>query len=55
LRIEDVETRRNISNKTIEVIEEVNKKVLEEKLIKPIKLISLAKEFILRLEQSLKT
>jgi hypothetical protein len=41
-----VETRRNLSKKTIEAIKEVNKEVLEENLIKPIKLISLAKDFI---------
>jgi hypothetical protein len=43
LNTEDMETRRNISNKTIEATEEVNNEVLEENLINPIKLNSLAK------------
>jgi hypothetical protein len=55
LNIEDVVTIGNINKKTIEAIEEVNKEVLEVKLIKPIKLVSVAKDFILKTKQCVKT
>jgi hypothetical protein len=41
MMIEDVETRRNLSMKAIEAIDEVDKEMLETRLMKPVKLISL--------------
>jgi hypothetical protein len=54
LNIEDVETRRNLNKRIIEAIEEVNKEVMEEKIIKTIRMTSLAKDFIQQTEKSLK-
>jgi hypothetical protein len=45
-RIEDVEDRRNLSMKSIEVIDEVDAEILETRLMQPVKLISLTEDFI---------
>jgi hypothetical protein len=46
LMIEDVETRRSLIMKSIELVEEIDKEVLEKNIINLFKLISLAKDSI---------
>jgi hypothetical protein len=54
LRITEVEEKRESSLKVIEQLTEVNKEILNDYLMKPIKLITLAKNFIKKTEADLK-
>jgi phosphomevalonate kinase len=53
--VEDVENRRNLNMKSIEVINEVNAKVIETRLIRPARLISLTEDSLQCVEHKLKT
>jgi hypothetical protein len=53
LRIEEVEEKREASQLFIEHLTKVNKEVLNDYLMKPIKLITLAKNFIKKTEKNL--
>jgi hypothetical protein len=52
--IEYVEARRNLNMKAIEVIEEVDREVLETRIIRPNKLILSTKHFIQQTKEALK-
>jgi hypothetical protein len=54
LRIAEVETKRDSNQQAIDQITEINKEVLNEHLVKPTRLVTMAKDYIRNTEQSIK-
>jgi hypothetical protein len=53
--VEDVETKRNLSLKSIEAISEISAKVIETRLVHPSRLFALIEYYVRPVEQNLKT
>jgi hypothetical protein len=52
--IEDVDTKRNLAQREIEAINEINVEVIEKRLIQPSKIITLIEDVMQCVEQSLR-